>query len=154
MLSSARSLVKGANSGKSQAADGREEKRMLTRIAPFAFGAIALVLAGCAGDQVTDAVTGQPTAGAGLVRGQVTDVTTGQPIVGATVTFRDATGNSGTVTTDEGGLYSFDGIARAGPVMFQVSALDYATLTVERKLRYDDSNGQAVENFLLVLGGG
>jgi len=158
MLPSGRNLVKGANSGNSQAADGREEKRMLTRIAPFAFGAIALVLAGCAGGQVTDTVAGQPKAGAGLVRGQVTDVTTGQPIVGATVTFRDATGNSGTVTTDEGGLYSFDGVAgaapAAGPVTFQVSALDYATLTVERKLRYDDSNRQAVENFLLVLGGG
>jgi len=127
---------------------------MITRIAPLAFCAATVVLAGCARGQVTDVMTGQPTVVAGSVRGQVTDVTTGQPIVGATVTFRDATGNSGTVTTDEGGLYSFDGIARAGPVMFQVSALDYATLTVERKLRYDDSNRQAVENFLLVLGGG
>ena len=110
---------------------------MLAGIVPFAFGAIALVLAGCAG-------------------GQVTDVATGQPIAGATVTFRDVAGHSGTVTTDEGGLYSFDNIAgaapTAGPVTFEVSALDYFPLTVRRTLRY--GNGQAVENFLLVFGCG
>jgi hypothetical protein len=125
---------------------------MLARIVPFAFGAIALVLAGCAGGQVTDSETAQPTAGAGLVRGQVTDVATGQPIVGATVTFRDVAGHSGTVTTDEGGLYSFDNIAGAAPVTFEVSALDYFPLTVRRTVRY--GNGQAVENFLLVFGCG
>ena len=114
---------------------------MLTRIAPFAFCAVALVLVGC-------------------VRGQVTDVTTGQPIAGATVTFHDATGNAGTATTGEGGLYGFDGIASpqpaAGPVTFQVSAPGYATLTVERDLRYDDNAEYTldVENFLLVFGCG
>jgi len=131
---------------------------MLTRIAPFAFGAVALVLAGCAGGQTTDSLTARPTAEAGLVRGQVTDVATGQPIVGATVTFRDATGNSSTVTTDESGLYSFDGTAgtgpAAGPVTFEVSAVDYFPLTVRRALQYDDGDGQAVENFLLVFGCG
>ena len=113
---------------------------MLTRIAP-AFCAVALVLVGC-------------------VRGQVTDVTTGEPIVGATVTFRDAGGKAGTVITGEGGLYSFDGVTSpkpaAGRVRFEVSAPGYATLTVERDLRYDDNAEHTldVENFLLVFGCG
>jgi len=129
---------------------------MLARIGLFAFGAVALALAGCAGGRATDSATAQPTAGAGLVRGQVTDVATGQPIVGATVTFRDATGNSETVTTDEGGLYSFDGTAgaapAAGPITFEVSAADYFPLAVRRTLQYDD--GLAIENFLVVFGCG
>jgi hypothetical protein len=114
---------------------------MLARIAPLACCAVALVLAGC-------------------VSGQVTDAVTGQPIVGATVTFRDAGGNVGTATTGEGGLYSFDGLTSpepaAGRVRFEVSAPGYATLTVERFLRYDDNAGHAldVENFLLVFGCG
>ena len=114
---------------------------MLTRTAPFACCAMALVLAGC-------------------VSGQVTDTVTGQPIVGATVTFRDAGGSVGTATTGEGGLYSFDGITSpqpaAGLVTFQVSAPGYATLTVERALRYDDNEEHTleVENFLLVFGCG
>jgi hypothetical protein len=114
---------------------------MLARVAALACCAMALVLGGCAWGQVTDAVTGQP-------------------IVGATVTFRDAAGNAGTVTTGEGGLYSFDGITSPepapGPVTFQVSAPGYATLTVERDLQYDDNKEHtwAIESFLLVPGGG
>jgi hypothetical protein len=114
---------------------------MLRRVAPLACFAAALVLAGC-------------------VSGQVTDAVTGQPIVGATVTFRDAAGNAGTVTTGEDGLYSFDGVVvpepAAGRVTFQVSAPGYATLTVERNLQYADNvdHTRAVENFLLVPGGG
>jgi hypothetical protein len=115
--------------------DGK--KRKLTRIAPLACCALVLVLAGC-------------------VSGQVIDAATGQPIAGATVTFRDAEGNAGTVTTGEGGVYGFDGITSpqpaAGPVTFEVSAPGYATLTVERNLQYDGD--QAVENFLLVFGHG
>jgi protocatechuate 3,4-dioxygenase beta subunit len=119
--------------------DGK--KRKLTRIAPLAYCALVLVLAGC-------------------VSGQVIDSATGQPIVGATVTFHDAEGNSGTVTTGEGGLYSFDGVTSpkpvAGRVRFEVSAPGYATLTVERDLRYDDNAEHTldVENFLLVFGCG
>jgi protocatechuate 3,4-dioxygenase beta subunit len=133
---------------------------MLTRIAPLACCAVALVLAGCARGQVTDVMTGQPTVVASSVRGQVTDVTTGQPIVGATVTFRDATGNAGTVATDESGSYSFEGVTTPqpapGPVTFEVSAPDYFTLTVERDLQYDDNEEHTwgLENFLLVLGCG
>ena len=119
--------------------DGK--KRKLTRIAPLAYCALVLVLAGC-------------------VSGQVIDSATGQPIAGATVTFRDAEGNAGTATTGEGGLYSFDGIISlqpaAGPVTFEVSAPGYATLTLERYLQYDDNepHSEAVENFLLVFGCG
>jgi len=114
---------------------------MLARIAPLACCAVALVLAGC-------------------VSGQVTDTVTGQPIVGATVTFHDAEGKVGTVTTGKDGLYSFDGVASpqpaAGRVRFEVSAPGYATLTVERDLRYDDNEEHTldVENFLLVFGCG
>jgi hypothetical protein len=114
---------------------------MLTRIAPLAYCAMVLVLAGC-------------------VSGQVTDAVTGQPIEGATITFRDAAGNVGTVTTGQGGVYSFDGVASPkpvpGPVRFEVSAPGYATLAVERDIRYDDNEEHtwAVENFFLVLGGG
>lgn len=161
MLASARSGVKPRRSAAtpdSVVALWTGAKQMLRAVALLAFWAVGALLAGCAGGQVADSVTGQPTPGAGLVRGQVTDVATGKPIVGATVTFRDATGNSGSVTTDESGLYSFDGTAgaapAAGPVTFQVSALDYFTLTVERTLRYDDGNNQAIENFLLVFGCG
>jgi hypothetical protein len=133
---------------------------MITRIAPLAFCAATVVLAGCARGQVTDVMTGQPTVVAGSVRGQVTDVTTGQPIVGATVTFHDSVGNAGTVTTGQGGLYSFDGVTSPqpapGPVTFQVSAPNYFTLTVERDLQYDDNEEHTwgVENFFLVLGCG
>jgi hypothetical protein len=118
-----------------------EGKRMLTRIAPLVFCAMVLVLGGC-------------------VSGQVTDAVTGQPIEGATITFRDAVGNVGTVTTGKGGLYSFDGVASPnpvpGPVTFQISAPGYATLTVERVIQYDDNEEHtwAVENFFLVPGGG
>ena len=114
---------------------------MLTRIGPLVYCAMVLVLAGC-------------------VSGQVTDAVTGQPIVGATVTFRDAEGNTGTVITGEGGLYSFDGVASPqpvpGPVTFEVSAPGYFTLTVERDLQYDDNEEHTwgVENFFLVLGCG
>ena len=116
-------------------------KPMVRRIAPLACCAVALVLVGC-------------------VSGQVTDTVTGQPIVGATVTFRDAGGNVGTATTGEGGLYSFDGVTRpqpaAGRVRFEVSAPGYATLTVERYLRYDDNEEHTlgIESFFLVFGCG
>jgi hypothetical protein len=118
-----------------------EGKRMLRRISPLVCCGVALVLVGC-------------------VSGQVTDTVTGQPIVGATVTFHDAEGKVGTATTGEGGLYSFDGITSlqpaAGLVTFQVSAPGYATLTVERELRYDDNEEHtlAVQNFFLVFGCG
>ncbi len=114
---------------------------MLTRIAALAYCAMALVLGGCAWGQVTDAVTGEP-------------------IGGATVTFRDAVGNAGTVTTGEGGFYSFDGVNSPepvpGPVTFQVSSPGYAILTVERDVQYEDNEEHtwAVENFFLVPGGG
>ena len=114
---------------------------MLKTIAALAYCATVLVLGGC-------------------VSGQVTDAVTGQPIEGATVTFRDAVGNVGTVTTGAGGLYSFDGVTSpqpvAGPVTFQVSAPGYAALTVERDIQYDDNEEHtwAVENFFLVPGGG
>jgi hypothetical protein len=120
--------------------NGRE--RMLTRIAPLAYCAVVLVLAGC-------------------VSGQVTDAVTGQPIVGATVTFYDdAKRTVGTSTTGDGGLYSFDGITSpkptAGLVRFEVSAPGYATLGVQRDLQYDDNaeHTLAVENFVLVPGDG
>lgn len=114
---------------------------MLTRVAPIACCAMALVLSGC-------------------VWGQVTDAVTGQPIQGATVTFRDAVGNVGTVTTGDSGLYSFDGITSptpaAGRVRFEVSAPGYAALTVERDVQYDanEDHTWGVEDFLLVRGGG
>lgn len=114
---------------------------MLARVAALAYCAMVLMLGGC-------------------VWGQVTDAVTGQPIGGATVTFRDAAGNAGTVTTGESGLYSFDGIASPepvpGPVTFQVSSPGYATSTVERNIQYDDNEEQtwAVERFFLVPGGG
>jgi protocatechuate 3,4-dioxygenase beta subunit len=112
-------------------------KRMLTRIAPLAYCAMVLVLAGC-------------------VSGQVTDAATGQPIAGATVTFRDAAGNVGTATTGEDGLYSFDGITSPEPapglVQFELSAPGYAMLRVDRDVQYDDNEGHtlAVVDFLLI----
>ena len=112
-------------------------KRKLTKIAPLAYCAFVLVLAGC-------------------VSGQVTDAATGQPIAGATVTFRDAVGNSGTTTTGEDGLYSFDGITSpqpaAGLVEFEVSAPGYATFSGVRDVQYDDNEAQTlgVLNFMLI----
>jgi protocatechuate 3,4-dioxygenase beta subunit len=97
---------------------------------------------------------------AGCVSGQVTDTQTGQPVAGATITFHDSVGNTGTVTTGQDGLYSFDGVTSPqpapGPVTFEVSAPGYFTLTVERDLQYDDNEEHtwALENFLLVLGCG
>ena len=114
---------------------------MLTRIAPLAYCALVLVLAGC-------------------VSGQVTDAATGQPIVGATITFRDAVGITGTATTGEDGLYSLDGITSpqpaAGLVEFEVSAPGYATLRVGRDVQYDDNEGPTVGvvNFMLIPGAG
>ena len=114
---------------------------MLRRIAAVAYCAMALVLGGC-------------------ISGQVTDAVTGQPIEGATITFHDSVGNAGTVTTGQGGLYSFDGVTSPqpapGPVTFQVSAPGYFPLTVERDLQYDDNEEHtwAVERFFLVPGGG
>ena len=116
-------------------------KRILTRIAPLVCCAVVLVLAGC-------------------VSGQVTDAVTGQPIAGATITFHDAEGNAGAVTTGEAGLYSLNGLAgpkpAAGLVQFEVSAPGYATLRLERDLQYDDNeqHTQAIESFYLVPGGG
>jgi len=110
---------------------------MLTRIAPLAYCAFVLVLAGC-------------------VSGQVTDAATGQPIAGATVTFRDAAGNSGTATTAEDGLYSFDGITSPEPAsglaQFEVSAPGYATFSGVRDVQYDDNEAQTlgVLNFMLI----
>jgi len=110
---------------------------MLTRIAPLVYCAMVLVLAGC-------------------VSGQVTDAATGQPIAGATVTFRDAAGNSGTATTGDGGLYTFDGITSTEPapglVQFEVSAPGYATFSGVRDVQHDDNEGHtlAVVNFILI----
>jgi len=110
---------------------------MLTRIAPLAYCAMALVLAGC-------------------VSGQVTDAATGQPIAGATLTFRDAAGNSGTATTGEDGLYSFDGITSPQPasglVEFEVSAPGYTMFSGLRDVQYDDNEAQTlgVLNFILI----
>lgn len=118
-----------------------EGNRTLARVALTAYCAVGLALGGC-------------------VWGQVIDATTGQPIKGATITFRDAAGNVGTVTTEEGGLYSFDGVTSPKPVpgrvRFQVSAPGYRTLTVERDIQYDDNEERTweVERFFLVLGGG
>ena len=112
-------------------------KRMLRRIAPLAYCATVMLLAGC-------------------VSGQLTDAATGQPIAGATVTFRDAAGNVGTATTGEDGLYSFDGITSPEPapglVQFEVSAPGYSTLRVDRDVQYDDNEAYtlAVVNFLLI----
>jgi len=114
---------------------------MLTRLAALAYCAIVLVLGGC-------------------VWGQVTDAVTGQAIEGATITFRDAEGNVGTVTTGQNGFYRFDGVTSpkpvAGPVRFEVSAPGYATLRVERHIQYDDNEEHTwgIEHFFLVLGGG
>lgn len=110
---------------------------MLRRIAPLAYCAFVLVLAGC-------------------VSGQVTDAATGQPIAGATVTFRDAAGNVGTATTGEDGLYSFDGSTSpqpaAGLVEFEVSAPGYGTFSGVRDVQYDDNEGHtlAVLDFTLI----
>jgi hypothetical protein len=119
-----------------------DKKRMLERVALVACCATALALGGC-------------------VWGQVTDAVTGEPIVGATVTFRDGEGNVGTVTTGEGGLYSFDGITSPKPVSgrkatFVVSAPGYRILTVERDIQYDDNEEGTweIEHFFLVPGGG
>jgi hypothetical protein len=96
----------------------------------------------------------------GCVWGQVIDAVTGEPIVGATVTFRDVEGDVGTVTTREGGLYSFDGVTSPKPdpgrVRFQVLAPGYRVLTVERDIQYDDNEERTweVEHFSLVPGGG
>jgi hypothetical protein len=118
-----------------------QRKRILTRVAALACCAMAVAMGGC-------------------VWGQVTDAGTGQGIKGATITFRDADGNVGRVTTGDGGLYSFDGVTSpkpvAGRVTFQVSAPGYRALTVERDIQYDD-NAERVweaENFALVPGGG
>ena len=114
---------------------------MLRKIAALAYCALVLALGGC-------------------ISGQVTDAVTGQPIEGATITFHDSVGNAGTVTTGQGGLYSFDGVTSPqpapGPVTFQVSAPGYFPLTVERDLQYDDNEEHTwgVENFFLVLGCG
>ena len=110
---------------------------MPTRIAALAYCATALLLVAC-------------------VSGQVTDAATGQPIAGATVTFRDAAGNSGTATTGEDGLYSFDGITSpepaAGLVEFEVSAPGYATFSGVRDVQYDYNEAQtlAVLNFMMI----
>jgi len=96
----------------------------------------------------------------GCVWGQVTDAVTGEPIEGASITFRDAQGNVGTVTTGESGLYSFDGVSGPKPVpgrvTFEVSAPGYRLLTVERDIQYDDNEEGTWEiaNFLLLPGGG
>ena len=118
-----------------------DKRRTLARVALLACCATALALGGC-------------------VWGQVTDAVTGQAIEGATITFRDAQGNVGTVTTGEGGLYSFDGVTGSKPVpgrvRFEVSAPGYRLLTVERDVQYDDNDESTweVANFLLFPGGG
>jgi hypothetical protein len=118
-----------------------EGNRTLARFALFACCAMGLALGGC-------------------VWGQVTDAVSGEPIRGATITFRDAAGNVGTVTTGESGFYSFDGVASPKPVPgrveFHVLAPGYRMLTVERDIQYDDNEEQTweVEHFSLFLGGG
>ena len=118
-----------------------DKKRALARVVLLVCCATALVLGGC-------------------VWGQVTDAVTGQAIEGATISFRDAEGNVGRVTTGEGGLYSFDGATGPKPVpgrvTFEVSAPGYRTLTVERDIQYDDNDEGTWEiaHFPLLPGGG
>jgi hypothetical protein len=112
-------------------------KRMLRKIVPLAYCALALVLTGC-------------------VAGQLTDAETGQPIAGATITFHDAAGNTGTATTGEDGVYSFDDITGLQPepglVQFEVSAPGYSTLSVGRDVQYDanEAHTLALVNFKLI----
>jgi len=110
---------------------------MLKRIAPLAYCALVLALGGC-------------------ISGQVTDAVTGQPIEGATITFHDSVGNAGTVTTGQGGVYSFDGVTSpqpaAGLVEFEVSTPGYATFSGVKDVQYDDNEAQTlgVLNFILI----
>jgi hypothetical protein len=118
-----------------------DKRRTLAGIALLAWCATALALGGC-------------------VWGVVTDAVIGEGIEGAIVTFRDAEGNAGTVTTGEGGLYSFDGVSSpqpvAGRVRFEVSAPGYRTMSVERDVQYDDNSEGTweVAHFVVVPGRG
>lgn len=103
-----------------------------------------------------------PFLASGCMWGVVRDSETGSPVPGVTVSYLDATGNTGSTVTDTHGLYVFDAavgpVPATGPVTFELNGPGHERLREVRTVAYDDKpnassadpvNAWEVQNFSL-----